>query len=37
VGADERANLIILRGDKQWIENARKLIEALDRRDSPNQ
>jgi type II secretory pathway component GspD/PulD (secretin) len=37
VGADERANLIILRGDKQWIENARKLIEALDRRDAPNQ
>ncbi len=36
VGADERANLIVLRGEKQWIENARKLIETLDRCGSPN-
>ena len=36
VGADERANLIILTGETQWIENARKLIETLDRCSSPN-
>ena len=36
VGADERANLIVLRGEKQWIESARKLIETLDRCGSPN-
>lgn len=36
VGADERANRIVLRGEKQWIENARKLIETLDRSGSPN-
>lgn len=34
VSTDERANLIILRGSKQWIENARKLIETLDRSGS---
>jgi type II secretory pathway component GspD/PulD (secretin) len=36
VGADERANRIVLRGEKQWIENTRKLIETLDRCGSPN-
>ena len=36
VATDERANLIVLRGSKQWIKNARKLIETLDRCGSPN-
>ena len=36
IGADERANLIVLTGEKQWIENARKLIETLDRSGSQN-
>lgn len=31
VGYDERRNLVILRGEKKWIENVRKLIETLDR------
>lgn len=31
VGYDERRNLVILRGEKKWIEHARKLIETLDR------
>lgn len=37
VSTAERANLIVLRGSKQWIENTRKLIETLDRCGSPNQ
>ena len=36
IGADERANLIVLTGEKQWIENTRKLIETLDRSGSQN-
>ena len=31
VGYDERRNLVILRGEKKWIDNVRKLIETLDR------
>lgn len=36
VGYDERRNLVILRGEKKWIESARKLIETLDRSGSQN-
>ncbi|MFN8739372.1 MAG: hypothetical protein ACK5YR_05595 [Pirellula sp.] len=36
VSTDERANRIVLRGEKKWIENTRKLIETLDRPGSPN-
>jgi type II secretory pathway component GspD/PulD (secretin) len=34
VSTDERANRIVLRGEKKWIESARKLIETLDRSGS---
>jgi len=36
VSTDERANRIVLRGEKKWIENTRKLIETLDRPGSQN-
>ncbi|MBL8892449.1 MAG: hypothetical protein JNL67_20910 [Planctomycetaceae bacterium] len=36
VATDERANRIVLRGEKKWIESARKLIETLDRSGSQN-
>lgn len=36
VSTDERANRIVLRGEKKWIESARKLIETLDRPGSQN-
>lgn len=36
VSTDERANRIVLRGEKKWIESARKLIETLDRSGSQN-
>lgn len=36
VSTDERANRIVLRGEKKWIESARKLIETIDRSGSQN-
>lgn len=32
---DERKNWIVISGQKHWVESARKLIEALDKSDSP--